>query len=438
MSVVTLIAFEALAVSTAMPVVAHALDGVREYGLAFSLFLTMLLLGVVIAGSWSDARGPAGPVWAGLVLFGSGLMVCGLAPSFPVLLLGRALAGAGGGLLVVALYVVVALVFPRAEQPRIFGYVSAAWVLPSLVGPAVAGWLAAEVSWRAVFLLVPPLVVALATVLLPRLRRLPPRPGTEEGGQPAVDRRRVLRGVGLACGVVVLQVGLQGAGSAPGPAVAAAGALVTAVSLPGLLPRGTLRLARGLPTVVALRGMYAASFFGCETFVPLMLVTQRHLAPAIAGLTLTGGAVGWATGSWLQGRTWFRVPRHLLLAAGGLIVGVCMWVFTLLTLPWVPVYAGHVIWTVAGLGMGLAMSSTSVLVLRLSTPGEEGRNSAGLQISDALGSVLGIGAAGALFAALHDPAGSDAEVFRLIWAGLGVVGVLSAMVALRAPVRAAA
>jgi MFS family permease len=408
------------------------LNGVRAYGLAFSLFLTMLVLGVVVAGSWSDARGPVGSVWAGLVLFASGLVVSGLAPSFPVLLVGRALAGAGGGLLVVALYVVVAVLVPRADQPRIFGYISAGWVLPSLIGPAVAGWLASEVSWRAVFLLVPPLVAGPAAVLLPRLRRLPAPAGANGAARRSIaDPHRVLRGVGLAGGVIALQLGLQG-GRASGPAVAAVGALATAVTLPGLLPRGTLRLARGLPTVVALRGMYAAAFFGAETFVPLMLVTQRHLAPAAAGLTLTGGAVGWATGSWLQGRTWFRVPRHLLLAGGGLIVGLSLWTFTALTWPSVPVWVGYPLWTVAGLGMGLGMSSTSVLVLRLSAPGEEGRNSAGLQISDALGSVLGIGAAGAVFAAMHDPAGSDSEVFRLIWAGLGVVGLLSAAAALRA------
>jgi MFS family permease len=81
--------------------------------------------------------------------------------------------------------------------------------------------------------------------------------------------------------------------------------------------------------------------------------------------------------------------------------------------------------------MGLGMSSTSVLTLQLSAPGEEGRNSSGLQIGDSLGSVLGIGLAGALFSVLHDPGGSDAGVFALIWAVLGVVALLSALVALR-------
>ena len=154
-----------------MPVVAQALHGLREYGLAFSVFLTTLLLGVVVAGGWCDARGPAGPVRAGLACFAVGLLVCGLAPTYTVLLVGRAVAGVGGGLVVVAMYVVVALVFDESVQPRVFGYISAAWVLPSVVGPAAAGWLAVHVTWRAVFLLVPPLVVVAAVVLLPNLPR---------------------------------------------------------------------------------------------------------------------------------------------------------------------------------------------------------------------------------------------------------------------------
>ena len=73
-----------------------------------------------------------------------------------------------------------------------------------------------------------------------------------------------------------------------------------------------------------------------------------------------------------------------------------------------------------------------VLVLRYSEAGEEGRNSAALQLSDGLGVVLGVGVAGAIFAALHDPASDDGPVFGLIWLLLAAVGVLAALVAPRA------
>jgi MFS family permease len=189
--------------------------------------------------------------------------------------------------------------------------------------------------------------------------------------------------------------------------------------------------------VIVLRGMYAAAFFGAEAFVPLMLVRERGLSPTLAGLALTGGAVGWATGSWLQSRPWFPVPRHLLLAGGGLLVGLAVLSMTVATRHAVPAWVALPVWMVGGAGMGLAMASTSVLVLRLSDPGQEGRNSAALQVSDGFGSVLGIGGAGALFAALHDPGGSDAPAFRLMWLILGVVGLLSFLVAFRARPRPA-
>ncbi|MFZ5871697.1 MAG: hypothetical protein ACOYXW_14375, partial [Actinomycetota bacterium] len=59
-------------------------------------------------------------------------------------------------------------------------------------------------------------------------------------------------------------------------------------------------------------------------------------------------------------------------------------------------------------------------------------NSAALQLSDALGSVLGIGAAGAVFAALHTADGADGPVFATIWGGLALIGSLTVVVGVRA------
>ncbi len=428
-ALVSLVAFEALAVSTAMPVVAKALGGMRSYGLAFSLFLTMQLLGTVLAGGWSDTRGPRGPIVSGLALFATGLVVSGTATSFPVLLLGRAVAGVGGGFLTVALYVVVARSYPDSLRPKVFGWISAAWVLPSVVGPPVAGWLASQVTWRAVFLVVPPLAVLALLALLPRLTHLeggaPPR---DESGRRAGRRRGVL-GLGLAVGATLLQWGGQEV-RAVRPLVVlafAAGAVLLAMSLPGLLPPGALRLRHGLPSVVTVRGLFTGCFFGAETFVPLMLVSERDLSPTLAGVALTGGAVGWAAGSWLQGRRRLPVSRPTLLVLGAAVLGVAVALLPLGVLGPVPPSLVGVLWTVAGFGMGLGMTTSSVLLLDLSPQAEQGRNSASLQVSDALGGVLGIGAAGAVFAALHDPRGGDGDVFTLIWWGLAVVALLAVL-----------
>jgi MFS family permease len=89
-----------------------------------------------------------------------------------------------------------------------------------------------------------------------------------------------------------------------------------------------------------------------------------------------------------------------------------------------PYYLVGAATALSGLGMGLAMSSTSVLSLALSPVRDHGRASSSLQVCDVLGSVMGISVAGAVFAAMHNPLGSDIHVFELIWVSLAVVATL--------------
>ena len=158
-------------------------------------------------------------------------------------------------------------------------------------------------------------------------------------------------------------------------------------------------------------------------------------APAVATIdcdvVLTAGAVGWFRGSWAQGRPGLQLERTTLVRIGGVTLGVGILALTAAPLAQVPVPLAAAFWAVAGLGMGLSMASSSVLLLRLSAPGEQGRNASAMQIGDSLGGVLGIGIAGAVFAAGHDPAGDDTGVFMLIWLVLGVIGLLSALAAVR-------
>src|SRR5690242_5926954 len=106
-TVVLLIAFEATAVGTAMPVAARELDGVSLYAFAFSGYFTTSLFGMVLAGQWSDRRGPLGALTTGIGAFAAGLVVAGTAGAMWVFIVGRAVQGFGGGLVIVALYVVV-------------------------------------------------------------------------------------------------------------------------------------------------------------------------------------------------------------------------------------------------------------------------------------------------------------------------------------------
>ena len=72
--VITLVAFEALAVATVLPAIEEELGGLRIYGWAFSGFLLASLVGITWAGGECDARGVVRPFVVGLTLFGVGLV----------------------------------------------------------------------------------------------------------------------------------------------------------------------------------------------------------------------------------------------------------------------------------------------------------------------------------------------------------------------------
>jgi len=171
-ALVFLAAFESMAVTTIMPLVSRELGGAALYALAFAGPLATGVIGMVAAGSWSDRRGPVGPLFAAVALFVLGLLIAGTAGSMAALVAGRLVQGLGGGAMTVSLYVVVARVYPQVLHPKIFAAFSAAWVIPSLVGPFAAGLVAQLASWHWVFLGVVGLVVPALLMIVPAVRGL--------------------------------------------------------------------------------------------------------------------------------------------------------------------------------------------------------------------------------------------------------------------------
>lgn len=429
-SVVFLIAFEATAVGTAMPVAARELHGVASYAFAFSGFFTTSLFGMVLAGQWADRRGPLAALTTGIGSFAAGLVIAGTAQTMWVFILGRAVQGLGGGLVIVALYVVVGRAYPERLRPAIMAAFAAGWVVPSIVGPLASGAVTEQLGWRWVFLGIPVLVVFPLALALPQIRRRASGPVDAEAAPAPLDRRRIRLALGIALGAGLVQYAAQDLRPLSlVPAAAGAALLVPAVL--GLLPRGTYRAARGLPSVVLLRGVCAGSFVAAESFVPLMLVTQRGLSPTLAGLSLAAGGGTWALGSWLQSRPRLAPYREPLMTAGMVLVVAALATAPSVLLPAVPAWIVAVVWAFGCLGMGLVISSTSVLLLRLSAPEEAGANSAALQISDALSNALLLAAAGAAFAALGGGTAAHPAAFAVVFFAMAVVALAGVWVATR-------
>ncbi|MDF2255270.1 MFS transporter [Streptantibioticus ferralitis] len=439
-SVVLLVAFEATAVGTAMPVAARDLHGLSLYGFGFSGYFTTSLFAMVVSGQWCDRSGPLAPLSTGIGCFAAGLVVSGTAQAMWPFIAGRAVQGVGGGLLIVALYVVVGRAYPERLRPSVLAAFAASWVVPSIVGPLVSGAVTEQLGWRWVFLGIPVLVALPVSIALPALRRVAvERPSLPEESPGAADppvrgRRRILLALGVSLGAALLQYAGQDVRTWWSLLPGLAGVAVLAPSAVRLLPPGTFRAGRGLPSVVLLRGIAAGSFLAAESFVPLMLVTQRQLSPTLAGLSLAGGGLTWALGSYVQSRPRLEPYRERLVRAGmGLVVAAIVGA-ALVLVPGVPAWIVAVAWCVGGLGMGMVIASMSVLLLQYSPPREAGANSAALQVCDALSNVVLVAAGGVLFAALGGGAvaatGGTSTVVHGHPAAFAAVFCLAAAVAL--------
>ncbi|RBY84023.1 MFS transporter [Blastococcus sp. TF02A-26] len=405
-----------MAVGTAMPTAVTELDGLAWYGWPFSAYLVASVVGMVVGGDVGDRRGPRTALLAGVSVFALGLLAAGVAGSMAALVAGRAVQGLGGGLVAVSLYVVAGQAYPASLRPALFGAFSTAWVVPSLVGPVVSGLVTEHASWRMVFLGLLPLVVLGLLLMLPAVRQLPVPDGTAARA-PGQKWWAGLAGLGIAA--------LQYAGQRlDGPAVllAVAGLAALVLGLRPLLPPGTARARRGLPTVVASRGLLAGAFFGVDALLPLSLTHLHGYSPVAAGIPLTAGSLGWALASFSQGRR-PGLSRARLLRAGFVLLTLGVAGTALITVPGLGGWPAYVTWAVAGLGMGLGMPSVGVLLFEHSPEHRRGADSASLQIADVTTAALCVGVVGVLVGAATQ--GS----LPLSGAVLAAVGLLTAVAA---------
>jgi MFS family permease len=432
-ALVTLAAFENRAVTTILPTVVHHLDGWSLFGAATGAGLVTLTVATAWSGGWTDRVGPRPVLLWGLAAFVAAQVVSALAPTMWVFVGGRAVSGAAEALIDTALMVLVAQALPDALRAKVFASFAAAWILPSLLGPSVAGALDALAGWRMVF--VGPLVVAPLALLLvrPALRRTHPG-GGRAVADPASRRRGAAAGL-LAAGLAVTTFSAPLLSSpddrVPGLGVILAGGALVVLGAARALPAGTARLVPGVPAVVGLRLLVAAAFTGVGTVIPLMLVTTRGASTAVAGVSLSVTGTMWALGSWSSSTepVQRRLPPAARVRLGGLLIAGGAAGPILIALDVVGLVPGMVGWAAAAAGMGILSPTLSTELLRLSPPGEQGRASAAQGLAVSTGVALQTGLVGSVVA--WSGPGTGGATFALLMAGGTAVALLVAAAASR-------
>ena len=421
---ITLVAFEALAVSTIMPIVADELNGLELYGWVFTAFMLGSLIGIVLVGGLIDRRGLGGPFAAGIGLFAIGLIIGGLAPTMEILVGARFLQGLGAGTVPPIAYVAIGRSLPEHLRPQMFATLSTAWILPGVLGPAIAGIVGEAAGWRWVFLGLLPLIVVSSAIAFPAVRRIGPDPSDAKNASTL--RERAPLAIVVALGTGLLLAGLTSGVPVLLGLFGILGTILAVFALRRLTPTGTLRAARGLPTAVLMRGIITFAFFAVDAYVALALVEWRGLRPAEAGIALTAATISWTAGSWTQARLSSRYSSARFVRVGLVVLVAGLTSFMIVLVPEVTPWLAIPTLALAGYAMGLAYSPLALIVLREAPTAEQGRASAAISLTDSLGTALGTGVTGALVAASVRAGSGPAMGLALGFAvavGVALIGV---------------
>jgi len=389
------VAFQTIGLATALPTVMASFDAAPLYPWAFTTMVSGMLLSTILAGRVADLRGPALPMYAGFAMFAVGLLLGWFSPSVWWVLAARAVQGLGAGALNLSLMVTVAHGFPSRERPRTMALVSFCWLLPAFVGPPFAAWLTGF-DWRLVFATMLPLVVAAFLITLPGLRHVQAEFVPDSSVAPIAVWHTLAVTVAPSC---ILMAG-QGLGVWSVLATVL-GVVLLIWGLPRILAPATRGFGPGIPSVVLSRALQAGAFFAAETILLVTLQDLRGYAPFQVGLALTVGSIGWTTGSWLQSQRWVALGRNGFITVGAVLSAVA--IAGLVVFAWqpqIPLAVGLVAWVVGGVGMGLAMPSSAVAVMSLSSQFEQGRNQSSMQVAESVGNSVITAVSGSIYTAL--------------------------------------
>jgi EmrB/QacA subfamily drug resistance transporter len=167
----TIAAVDSTAVNVALPAIGRDLGGgfAAQQWVSNSYLLTLSAL-ILLSGSLTDKLGERRVFEAGVLGFGIGSVLCGVAPTVGVLIGARALQGISGALLTPSALAIIVAVFPRDERGAAIGTWTAWGGIGILAGPLLGGQIVDSFSWRGIFLINLPLVVgalALSRIAVP-------------------------------------------------------------------------------------------------------------------------------------------------------------------------------------------------------------------------------------------------------------------------------
>jgi EmrB/QacA subfamily drug resistance transporter len=381
-------------VATALPTIARDLDGVTHMSWIVSAYMLSSTVVTPIYGKLSDLYGRKRLLQTALVIFGVASLFCALAQTMSQLIAARALQGLGGGGLIAMAQATIGDVLAPRERGRYQAYFAGMFAISGTVGPVLGGLFTDYLSWRLVFWINLPFVIAAWLLAQRALRKLVVRASSrviDYGGA-----------VLLTISVVQLMLvatwgGVEFPWFSPTIVALAVSGLVFAVLfvLRELVAREPIlppRMFRNREFSLLMTLAFVAPMMTMATIVlmPLYLQLVTGASASRAGLFLMAMTGGMVTGSFVSGRVVAMSGRYKFLPVTGFALqGLAFTLLSAVT-PETPRLLTALFAALVGLGSGFTMSVVTVGAQNAVDPRDLGAGSATGSFFRNLGSAFGV------------------------------------------------
>lgn len=395
-----LAALDQTIVAPAMPTMARLLGHAEYLPWIVTGYLLTATAMAPLYGKISDVYGRRPTIYAAILIFLAGSLVSAMAPNMLVLIVGRAIQGAGGGGLFALAQTVIGDLVPPRERARYSAWIAGTWAVASIAGPLLGGTFAEHLHWSLIFWINIPLgLVAMAIINKP-LRKL-----------PIAAKHHRIDGLGallLVAATALLLLALNWGGSEyPWLSREILGLLVCSTVIWSAF---ALRLLRAVEPLISLEVLgnaivlagtlslflLQAANIGLAVYLPVYLQSILGLSASESGTAMLGLMLGTVAGATISGRTIQRFVHYKRIA----MVGVA---FAILCLGVLSLVAGHaslliveILTTCIGLGSGTTFPVATVAVQNAVDQAHLGVATGVLTFLRSLGSALGVAILGAV------------------------------------------
>jgi EmrB/QacA subfamily drug resistance transporter len=399
-----LAALDQTIVAPVIPAMGAALGQANYISWIVSAYFLTATATTPLYGKIADIHGRRPTLFAAVGIFVLGSVICALATSMGMLILGRAVQGLGGGGLMALAQTVIGDLFPPRERGKIAGTIAATWATASVAGPVLGGLITEHLTWPVIFWLNLPLAAFAVAMTSQALKRLP---------WYKRDHRLDLLGsllVVLATVAFLLALAL-----APQPQFGWTSPTVLGLFTAGavLVPVISWHLLRTPEPLIPLevlgnRIVLTATFsvffamaamIGLTVFVPLFLELVLGLTASQAGFALVGYMIGTVIGANFAGRTMARVTHYKRLPLIGLALGSAGLAWLAFRADAVALLEFEIVLILVGIGSGQQFPVTTVAVQNAVDPRDIGAATGVIAFMRALGSSIGVAVVGAVGAA---------------------------------------